>query len=106
MSTMHIDRQKGVRITNIQLVPLDNLKLDPRNVRFRHIRKVLKDRDMEKHILAEPETKHLMKAIIASGGLSTRPIVTEQGIVKEGNRRIVSMRKIVVSIDNGEQPDL
>lgn len=106
MSTIHIDRKKGARITNIQSIPLDNLKLDPRNVRFRHVGKVLKDKDMEKQILDEPETKHLMKAIIASGGLSTRPIVTDKGIVREGNRRVVSLRRIVVLIDKGELPDL
>ncbi|HEY2497465.1 MAG TPA: hypothetical protein VGK24_10375 [Candidatus Angelobacter sp.] len=106
MSTIHIDRKKGARITKIQPVPLKTLKLDSRNVRFCHIDKVLKDKDMEKLIRDEPETKNLMKAVIASGGLSTRPVVTQQGIVKEGNRRIVCLRKILDLIDEGELPEL
>jgi len=106
MATMHIDRQKGVRITNIQVISLTDLRLDPRNVRFRHVGKVLKDKDMEKQILDEPETKQLIRAIIASGGLSTRPIVTEEGVVREGNRRVVSLRRIVTLIDKGELPEL
>jgi hypothetical protein len=106
MSTIHIDRKKGVRITEIQVLPLEKLKLDPQNVRFRHVGEALKDRDMEKQILDEPETRHLLNAIIASGGLSTRPIVTDRGVVKEGNRRIVCLRRIAHLIENGELPEL
>src|SRR5260370_3864332 len=106
MSTIHIDRKKGVRITRIHRIPLQQLKLDPQNVRFRHLNAILKDRDMERKILEEPETRHLLKAIIASGGLSTRPIVTEGGVVREGNRRLACLRRIAALIDKGELPEV
>jgi hypothetical protein len=101
-TSIRIDRGHGARETKIADFPAEKLRLDPENVRFRHIKKVLPDRDMEKLIWDEPDTKMLLKAIIASGGLSSRPIITPDGVVKEGNRRTVCIRKIRELISKGE----
>jgi hypothetical protein len=73
--------------------PLDMLRLDPSNIRFKHITKTLDDKEIESIIWEEPDTKDLYRSIIASGGLSEAPYITTEGVVKEGNRRIVCLRK-------------
>jgi hypothetical protein len=90
---IHIDRSKGARKTNEDEWSLEKLRLDPQNVRFKHLEKLMSDSQIEDYIWQESDTKDLFRSIVASGGLSEKPFVTADGVVKEGNRRLVCLRK-------------
>ena len=109
MATTHkifVKKDKnGIRMT-IEKIPLDKLKLDPLNVRFRHIKKKLSEDEIEDLIWNENDTKQLYQSILASGGLSEKPFVDLKNIVKEGNRRVVCLRKIVKNIKEGQLKDI
>jgi len=55
--------------------------------------KIMSDQEIENYIWTENDTKDLYRAVIASGGLSEKPFIMRDGIVKEGNRRVVVLRK-------------
>jgi hypothetical protein len=104
MSDMHIDSEKsesGHR-TETREWPLEKLRLDPQNVRFKHIEEPMSDSEIENYIWTESDTKDLYRAILASGGLSERPYVTAEGIVREGNRRLVCLRKAKIAAKGGK----
>jgi len=92
-TVVHISAQAGPVETEIRDVPLEVLRLDPDNVRFRQIPSALSDAESEEAIWAEPETKDLFRSIVSAGGLQERPFVTSDYVVKEGNRRVVCLRK-------------
>lgn len=75
-------------------VPLDDLKLDPKNVRFRHLLKPLRTDEMIDFIWKESDTKKLYQQIVYSQGLSEQPIIDSNFIVKEGNMRTVCLWKL------------
>jgi hypothetical protein len=101
-SFLHVDSSHGARPIKQELVPLENLRLDPENVRFRHLEKVMSDQEIEDFIWKESDTKILFKQITASGGLSEPPYVTSGYLVKEGNRRIVCLRRANVLQKRGQ----
>jgi hypothetical protein len=70
------------------------LRLDSSNVRFRDRKRALEDRELEEAIWGEAATKNLMREILASRGLSEMPIVDSRMVVREGNRRIVCLRRL------------
>jgi hypothetical protein len=73
---------------------LATLKLDSNNVRFRDRKRALEDYELEEAIWGEAATKNLMREILASRGLSEMPLVDSRLIVREGNRRIVCLRRL------------
>jgi len=83
-------------------IPLDNLKLDPENVRFRHIMRTLSEQEMIEWIWKETETKKLYQQVKFSQGLQEQPIVDSGFVVKEGNMRVVCLLKLRDEIQNGE----
>jgi len=94
------------RETEIERIPLDKIRLDLSNVRFDHLKGPLDEQKIEEWIWDEEDTRALMRAIIASKGLTNRPVVIPKGrgtyVVKEGNRRIVALRKIKETINKGK----
>lgn len=85
-------------------VPLDLIRLDPDNRRFRHVPGKLKDPQLEEMIWKSPATKSLYDQIKWSGGLQEKPIIQEKNdhyIVKEGNKRIVCLRRLKQEADIG-----
>jgi len=90
---MHLRAEAGALPTEIREVPLSELRLDPDNVRFKHYQRPLTDAEMEHIIWGESDTRDLLRAIVASGGLSERPYVSTNLVVLEGNRRVVCLRK-------------
>lgn len=92
-SIIHIDGSKGNRKISEREWLVEKLRLDPQNVRFKHLDKLMTDSQIENYIWEESDTKDLYRAIVASGGLSEKPFVTADGVVKEGNRRLVCLRK-------------
>ncbi|MEM3452395.1 MAG: ParB N-terminal domain-containing protein [Candidatus Hadarchaeum sp.] len=94
--------------TREERIPLWKLKLDPTNVRFSHLPGPLSDKELEDEIWKENETRDLMKSIQAAKGLIEPPFVMEGDgyyIIKEGNRRVVALRKLKEAVDNGEIDD-
>ena len=78
-------------------VPLDSIKLDPDNVRFKHIPRRLTDKELEDLIWNRPETRVWYREIIYAKGLSERPYLQQvEGhyVVREGNMRIVCLRRL------------
>ncbi len=89
-------------------VPIEKLRLDPSNVRFNHIPGPLSDKQLEDEIWKEDDTRNLMKSIQASKGLVEPPLVFKENgdyTTKEGNRRLVALRKLKEAVDNGDIED-
>ena len=60
-------------------IPLSFLKLDPNNARFKHVDKILTDKEIEEKISEEPDSKSLLREIKFSRGLSEQPFVKKIG---------------------------
>ena len=85
-------------------VPLSKLKLDPNNIRFRHMGK-LTESQIQEYLLQEEDVRLLTKEIINARQLYQPLLVTKDGdymICKEGNRRCLSLRMIQEQIRNGK----
>ena len=83
-------------------VPLSKLKLDPNNIRFRHMGKLTQS-EMDAYLLEEEDVRLLMNGIISAGKLHQPLLVIENGddlICKEGNRRLLALRMIQDQIKN------
>ena len=91
-------------------IPLSFLKLDPNNARFKHVDKILTDKEIEEKISEEPDSKSLLREIRFSRGLSESPFVKKIGateyVVIEGNRRTTCLRKIASEIKSGKEKEI
>jgi hypothetical protein len=91
---------------SLEKISLEQLRLDPTNVRFKHREKELPEAEVERYIWEEEDAKTLYKQIKTSGGLMEPPVVLktsdEQFLVKEGNRRIVCLRKLSKEAHEGK----
>ena len=92
-----------------KIVALKDLRLDPKNVRFRHMTSLLTEKQMEDWLYEEEDVKQLIKQILIDGRIQ-QPIYVvndEQGkyIVKEGNRRTVALRKLSRDLLQGKIKD-
>lgn len=89
-----------------KLVALKDLRLDPQNVRFRHITKPMKEKEMEEWLYAEEDVRVLIKQLLRDGRVHQPIYVREDGeghyTVKEGNRRTVALKKISLDILQGK----
>ena len=89
-----------------KLVALKDLRLDPQNVRFRHITKPMKEKEMEEWLYAEEDVRVLIKQLLRDGRVHQPIYVRKDGeghyIVKEGNRRTVALKKISLDIIQGK----
>jgi len=89
-------------------VALKELKLDPKNVRFRHNTSLLTEKQMEDYLYDEEDVKLLIRQIIHDKKVQ-QPIYviedTDGYIVKEGNRRTVALRRIDYDIKAGKIKD-
>ena len=90
-------------------VALKDLKLDPGNVRFRHIPKHMTEKEMEDWLYEEEDVRVLIKQIIRDRRIQQPIYVREDKdgryIVKEGNRRTVAIRRINKDILTGKMKD-
>src|SRR5438552_13239039 len=77
--------------------PLDSLRLDADNPRYRHewvlSSKTFTEKEMERQIWEDQPTRDLFHSIVASRGINEPVIISDDGLVREGNRRIVCLRK-------------
>lgn len=90
----------------IQEIPLKRLKLDPSNVRFHHLADTLTDQQIEAQIYEEDDTRKLLREILASRGLTEPPLIDSNNLIREGNRRIVCLRKLSEKTHKGEYATL
>src|SRR5438552_13489307 len=76
---------------------IETLRLDADNPRYRHewvlSGKTFSEKEMEKQIWDDAATRDLFHSIVASRGINEPIIVTDDGLVREGNRRTVCLRK-------------
>ena len=89
----------------LEKLHISKLKLDPMNVRFKHMVKEVPEEEIERHIWEEEDAKTLYKQIKISGGLMEPPVVVgnnDQYLVKEGNRRVVCLRKLSKEAHEGK----
>jgi len=93
-------------VISLEELPLEKLCLDPSNPRFAHTLdfegKRMTDKEMEKELWGDEDTRALYKNIIDHGGLIEEPWITTDGIVLEGCRRLVCLRKICEDIKAGK----
>jgi len=89
-----------------KLVALKDLRLDPKNVRFRQITKPMTEKEMEDWLYGEEDVRSLIKQIQRDRCIQQPIYVKEDGeghyTVKEGNRRTVALRKISRDILQGK----
>ena len=85
---------------------LNQLRLDPLNVRFKHLNKMLSDKEIEEIIWKEDATKDLYSSVLATGGLEESIIIDSNNVVKEGNRRLVVLRKLSEKAHRKELGDI
>ena len=87
-------------------VALKDIKLDPENIRLRHITEKLSEAEIEKYLLDEEDVRLTMKEIIIDKQIHEPLLVSEiengKYIVKEGNRRLVALRAITKGIITGK----
>ncbi len=95
--------------TEEKQVALKDLKLDPKNVRFRHNKSLLTEKQMEEYLYEEEDVKLLIRQIRHDKKVQQPIYVVEDSdgkyIVKEGNRRAVALRKIDYDIKAGKIKD-
>jgi len=106
---IQITKDKTI-LGELRFIPLSKLKLDPKNVRFKHLDRTINDEEIEEWISAEGDTKSLLREIRFSNGLSEKPYVqeTSDGNFKviEGNRRAVCLRRIKQEIESGKEKEI
>src|SRR5947209_18107302 len=99
-------KQEKKLLHEIQEKPIRRLKLDPTNVRFHHLAAPLSDTEIEAKIWDEDDTRQLLREIIASRGLTEPPLIDSNSTVREGNRRLVCLRKLSEKTHRGEYATL
>ena len=92
---------KEIRLKQVNMKVRD-LHFDIRNPRLRHLGTLETEEDVEKLLWKEASTRTLFREIEYTQGLSTPLIIDEDGVVREGNRRLVCLKKLVEKIERGE----
>ncbi len=81
-----------------KVVPIDWLKLDPRNQRLSHALtqegNTPSDARLQELLWSIDAVKDLYQSVLQNGGLIDDPIVTQEGVVVEGNSRTVVLREL------------
>jgi hypothetical protein len=94
-TSIQILREYGPRSLEQKRVSLDDVALDPNNVRFRHLGRIVNDVEAEQILWTDIDTKILYQEILVAGGLSEPIYIRRNGskyLVKEGNRRVTCLR--------------
>ena len=106
-----IDEELGKAVdADIVKIPLHYLRLDPKNVRFKHMERALSDKELEEEIWKDGDSKSLLREIKFSRGLSDMPFVKKitdnEYLVIEGNRRTTCLRKLAAEINSKKEKDI
>ena len=91
---------------NTKEVLVDNISLDPNNVRFIHIPRRLSDREIENILWKEKDTTELYKQILSARELYEHPVIDSNSTVIEGNRRVVCLRRLKKEANLGKLPGI
>ena len=107
--TLNITGEKTVD-ADIVKIPLHFLRLDPKNVRFKHMERALSDKELEEEIWKDADSKSLLREIKFSRGLSEMPFVKKitdnEFLVIEGNRRTTCLRKLAAEVNSKKEKDI
>jgi hypothetical protein len=107
-------RMKGGGTLQLSIVPEREIRLrqvyrkvadlhfDLKNPRLRHLGKLESELDVERLLWKEPSTRTLFREIEYTQGLSAPLIIDQDGVVREGNRRLVCLRKLAAKIAKGD----
>lgn len=79
-----------------------DLHFDLKNPRLRHLGKIETEEDVENLLWKEPSTRTLFREIEYTQGLSTPLVIDREGVVREGNRRLVCLKKLIAKITRGD----
>jgi len=99
-------RENIMERAETKIIPISDLKLDSENVRLKHIKPSMSEAEIEDYFWKEPQTTELYAQIKAARGLLQEPIVTINGVVKEGNRRLVCLRMLGREAHAGKLPGM
>lgn len=106
---LEITEDKSIEL-DILSIPLSKLKLDPNNVRFKHIDDPMSDKQIEEFVWRESDTKGTLREIKFSQGLSEKPYVQKisdsEYLVIEGNRRLVCLRHLYDEISSRKEKNI
>jgi len=108
---IQINIRKGKTVlADLVQIPLSQLKLDPHNVRFRHIEEPMTAEQIADYIWNENDTRSLLREIKFSEGLSESLIVKKisdsEYLVIEGNRRTVCLNRLAEEIGSRKEKDI
>jgi hypothetical protein len=93
--------EREIRLKQVYMKVKD-LHFDIKNPRLRHLGTLETEEDVEKLLWKEPSTRTLFREIEYTQGLSTPLIIDEEGVVREGNRRLVCLKKLISKIARGD----
>jgi hypothetical protein len=91
----------GVKVLQVSL---SKLKLDPRNVRLVY-RDLKKDADLQEALWKEPKVREWYVQIREEGGISEPLAIDSNYLVREGNERLICLRKLSKEAHDGELPE-
>lgn len=101
--TMHLSiAPERTLKTRLSHKSVSKLKLDLNNPRYRHLGPFKTEEEMTKALWKETSTRTLYREIEAAQGLSNPMLVDSNMIVREGNRRLVCLRRLIDTIRAGE----
>lgn len=97
--------ERRIRLKHVYKKVTD-LHFDVNNPRLRHLGKMETEDDVENLLWKEPSTRTLFREIEYTQGLSTPLLVDEGDVVREGNRRLVCLRKLIskIIVGNSDVP--
>lgn len=84
------------------LMKVSDLKLDLANPRFKHFGMLETEKEIEAALWKEPSTRTLFNSIKYAEGLTEPLLVDVHNVVREGNRRLVCLRRLNSKIRQGE----
>ncbi len=100
------ESEMEIRVNKLkeESVPVDKLELDPENIRLYHREEDIKLEkvDIEELIWEDSDTKRLYTQILSLKGIFEPLIIDSKYVVKEGNRRLVCLRRLKKAAHNGE----
>jgi hypothetical protein len=86
-------------------VPLSKLKLDPTNVRLRHLGK-LRESEVEEGLWKEPGMDDWYRQIREEEGITDPIVIDANYVTREGNERLVCLRRLSREAHDSEFPGI
>jgi len=85
-------------------IPLSKLKIDPRNVRLRHLGEIANEEELQEALWKEPQVDEWYRLIREEGGITEPLAIDSDCIVREGNERLICLRRLSRETHDGVIP--